>query len=57
LVDNREDAGAVGKITDTYYETTATAIHPENSVATPTTVVEAMFGGGNSYITSGNMAN
>ena len=57
LVANREDFGAVGKIINTYYEITATAIHPENSVATATIVVEATFGGGNTYITSRQIAN
>ena len=57
VVANRVDIGAVGEVTGTYYEITATAIHPENSVATAKIVVEAIFGGGNIYITSWQISN
>ncbi len=57
VVANREDIGAVGEVTGTYYEITATALHPENGVATATIVVEAILGGGNTYITSWQIAN
>ncbi len=57
VVANRGDIGAVGEVTGTYYEITATALHPENNVATATIVVEAILGGGNTYITSWQIAN
>ena len=57
VVANREDIGAVGEITGTYYEITATAVHPETNRTTAKIVAEAILGGGNTYITSWQIAN
>ncbi len=54
---SREDVGAVGEINGTYYEITATAIHPENNRTTAKIVVEAILGGGDTYITSWHIIN
>lgn len=57
VVANRSDIGAVGEITGTAYQITATAICPETGDATATIVAEAMIGGGLTYITSWRISN
>jgi len=57
VVANRNDIGAVGEITGTFYEITATALNPENNQASATIVAKAMIGGGNTYITSRHISN
>jgi hypothetical protein len=57
VVANRNDIGAVGEITGTFYEITATALNPENNQTTATIVARAMIGSGNTYITSWRIRN
>ncbi len=57
VVANRSDIGAVGEITGTAYQITATAICPETGDATARIVAEAMIGGGSTYITSWRISN
>jgi len=57
VVANRSDVGAVGEITGTAYQITATAICPETGDATARIVAEAMIGGGATYITSWQISN
>jgi hypothetical protein len=53
----REDIGAVGEITNTAYEITATAINPENNRTTAKIVAKAMIHGEDTYITSWQINN
>ncbi len=57
VVANREDIGAVGEINGTFYEITATAVHPENNRTTAKIVVNVIIDGENTYITSWQIAN
>ncbi len=57
VVANRNDIGAVGEITGTSYEITATAIHPESSKTTAKIITKAMIGGGNTHILSWQIHN
>jgi len=57
VVANREDIGAVGEITGTAYEITATALNPENNSTTAKIIVRTMIGGGDTYITSWQIYN
>ena len=57
VVANRADIGAVGEITGTFYEITATALNPESNQTTAKIVAKAMIGGGNTYITSWQIYN
>jgi len=52
VVANREDVGAVGEITGTDYEITATAIRPEDSKTTAKIVAEVVIGSGMTSIVS-----
>lgn len=57
VVASREDVGAVGEITGTSYEITATAIHPESNKTTAKIIAKAMIGGGNTHIISWQIHN
>ena len=57
VVASREDVGAVGEITGTFYEITATAIHPESNKTTAKIIAKAMIGGGNTHIISWQIHN
>ena len=57
VVANRTDIGAVGEINGTFYEITATAVHPENNRTTAKIVANVIIDGGNTYITSWQIAN
>lgn len=57
VVANRDDIGAVGEITGTFYEITATAIHPESNKTTAKIIAKAMIGGGNTHIISWQIHN
>jgi len=57
IVANRSDIGAVGEITGTAYQITATAVSPKTGDSTARIVAEAMIGGGSTYITSWQISN
>jgi len=57
VVANREDIGAIGEITGTHYEITATAMHPENNRTTARIIARVIIGGGNTYISSWQVYN
>ncbi|MGB2828063.1 MAG: hypothetical protein WBC50_07705 [Dehalococcoidales bacterium] len=57
VVANRDDIGAVGEITGTFYEITATAIHPESNKTTAKIIAKAMIGDGNTHIISWQIHN
>jgi len=57
VVANRTDIGAVGEITGTAYQITATAVCPETGDTTARIVAEALIGGGSTYITSWRISN
>lgn len=52
IVANREDVGAVGEISGTWYHITSTAIDPATGEGTAKIVVDAIVGGGLTYILS-----
>jgi len=57
VVANREDIGAVGEINGTFYEITATAVHPENNRTTAKIVTEVILDSENTYIISWQIYN
>jgi len=57
VVANRTDIGAVGEISGTFYEITATAINPQSNRTSAELTPRAMLGGGDTYITSWHLAN
>jgi len=57
VVANQEDVGAVGEINGTYYEITATAIHPETNRTTAKIVTNVIMDGENTYIISWQINN
>jgi len=57
VVANREDIGAVGEITGTFYEITATAVHPENNRTTAKIVANVIMDGENTYVISWQIYN
>lgn len=57
IVASRSDIGTVGEITGTSYKITAIATRPEDGKTTAKIVVEAMIGGGATYINSWQILN
>ncbi len=57
VVANRVDIGAVGEINGTFYEITATAVHPENNRTTARIVVNVIMDGENTHIISWQIYN
>ena len=57
VVANRDDIGAVGEITGTSYEITATALQPESNKTTAQIVAKVMIDTGSIYITSWQIRN
>ena len=57
VVANRVDIGAVGEINGTFYEITATAVHPENNRTTARIVVNVILDGENTHIISWQIYN
>ena len=57
IVASRSDIGTVGEITGTAYKITAIATRPEDGKTTARIVVEAMIGGGATYINSWQILN